>query len=69
MADKTQLWTITICRIDSEVSVVYKDVKHFWWEETKRLVVSQLDEPGVSDKHHYFIWPERMISHVKAERQ
>ena len=62
------MWKVSIYRVDSHTPVVYENVKHAWWE-SGRYVVSQYTEPGVSDKHHYWTWPEQAISHIKEIRE
>ena len=63
---KRVTWIITIYRRDSETPVIYENVKHFWWEESARLVISVFNDDG--PKHYYWIWPVDLISHTKAER-
>lgn len=61
------MFKVTIYRIDSECPVVYENVKHAWYEQCNRLIISVFKEPGKPD-HYYWHWPLAMISHIRVER-
>jgi hypothetical protein len=57
--------TLTIYRDDSTISVVYDNVKHFFWTANNTvLVIAQYTDQANGD-HRYIHWPRERICWFK----